>query len=238
MPRLQLTRHLRVKRLRIFDELRLVQNHEGIVQRAPAHERQRSDFNVAPFDQAVGPLHIQHVEERIIERPQIRIDLRIHIAGQESQLLARFNRRAGEDDPAHLLRDEERNGLSHREVGLPGARRSDPEDDVVGIDGVQVAPLVDGLGRDAAPAAWGQAALQEVLGKIDGGILGDIVVGPQTDGSHGTLRLAIVPDCWRGARRSTAAWRDGRGNGAQGRNRTTDTAIFSRMLYQLSYLGF
>src|ERR1700749_5087857 len=29
----------------------------------------------------------------------------------------------------------------------------------------------------------------------------------------------------------------GRGNGAQGRNRTTDTAIFSRMLYQLSYLG-
>jgi hypothetical protein len=28
-----------------------------------------------------------------------------------------------------------------------------------------------------------------------------------------------------------------RSNGAQGRNRTTDTAIFSRMLYQLSYLG-
>ena len=27
------------------------------------------------------------------------------------------------------------------------------------------------------------------------------------------------------------------GNGAQGRDRTTDTAIFSRMLYQLSYLG-
>jgi hypothetical protein len=28
-----------------------------------------------------------------------------------------------------------------------------------------------------------------------------------------------------------------KGNGAQGRDRTTDTAIFSRMLYQLSYLG-
>ena len=26
-------------------------------------------------------------------------------------------------------------------------------------------------------------------------------------------------------------------DGAQGRNRTTDTAIFSRLLYQLSYLG-
>ena len=29
----------------------------------------------------------------------------------------------------------------------------------------------------------------------------------------------------------------GRNHGAQGRDRTTDTAIFSRMLYQLSYLG-
>jgi hypothetical protein len=27
------------------------------------------------------------------------------------------------------------------------------------------------------------------------------------------------------------------GNGAQGRNRTTDTVIFSHVLYQLSYLG-
>lgn len=29
----------------------------------------------------------------------------------------------------------------------------------------------------------------------------------------------------------------GRKNGAQDRDRTSDTAIFSRMLYQLSYLG-
>ena len=35
---------------------------------------------------------------------------------------------------------------------------------------------------------------------------------------------------------SAGIW-SGEGNGAQGRSRTTDTAIFSRMLYQLSYLG-
>jgi hypothetical protein len=29
----------------------------------------------------------------------------------------------------------------------------------------------------------------------------------------------------------------GRGNGAQSRNRTSDTGIFSPLLYQLSYLG-
>src|SRR5205085_7831786 len=32
-------------------------------------------------------------------------------------------------------------------------------------------------------------------------------------------------------------WESNQGHGAQGRDRTTDTAIFSRMLYQLSYLG-
>ncbi len=31
--------------------------------------------------------------------------------------------------------------------------------------------------------------------------------------------------------------RDGAGGGAEGQNRTADTAIFSRMLYRLSYLG-
>src|SRR3981081_2856907 len=38
-----------------------------------------------------------------------------------------------------------------------------------------------------------------------------------------TRRSQLYPEWWR--------------NGAQGRDRTTDTAIFSRMLYQLSYLG-
>ena len=37
--------------------------------------------------------------------------------------------------------------------------------------------------------------------------------------------------------RRSLAMPGGQANGAQGRNRTTDTAIFSRMLYQLSYLG-
>ena len=34
--------------------------------------------------------------------------------------------------------------------------------------------------------------------------------------------------------RASGCWKEG---GAQGRNRTTDTVIFSHVLYQLSYLG-
>ena len=43
--------------------------------------------------------------------------------------------------------------------------------------------------------------------------------------------------CARKAAQGRGDQRDWGVNGAQGRNRTTDTAIFSRMLYQLSYLG-
>jgi hypothetical protein len=45
---------------------------------------------------------------------------------------------------------------------------------------------------------------------------------------------------WRQAKCGFAAGKEalsGRRNGAQGRNRTTDTRIFSPLLYQLSYLG-
>jgi hypothetical protein len=38
--------------------------------------------------------------------------------------------------------------------------------------------------------------------------------------------------------RSISALAENLKNGAQGRNRTTDTCIFSAVLYRLSYLGF
>ncbi len=46
-------------------------------------------------------------------------------------------------------------------------------------------------------------------------------------------KLAATAQTKRAKRLLRCRWK----NGAQGRNRTTDTAIFSRMLYQLSYLG-
>lgn len=51
------------------------------------------------------------------------------------------------------------------------------------------------------------------------------------------MRLEVFDFIYFVERRRTEVNRGERLNGAQGRNRTTDTAIFSRMLYQLSYLG-
>ena len=54
---------------------------------------------------------------------------------------------------------------------------------------------------------------------------------------HGPVRLPGSCAPWIEKALAVEGGDSGVGNGAQGRNRTTDTAIFSRMLYQLSYLG-
>jgi hypothetical protein len=55
---------------------------------------------------------------------------------------------------------------------------------------------------------------------------------PRRTSGHGNRRKPRFSGC------SEAVWRPLKpGNGAQGRNRTADTVIFSHVLYQLSYLG-
>src|SRR2546422_4659877 len=73
-----------------------------MVERAPPHERRGGDFDLAPRDQGIGPLKVQHVVERIVEGPQVGIDLRDHVAGEVSELLARLHGGPRQDDPVHL----------------------------------------------------------------------------------------------------------------------------------------
>ena len=120
--------------------------------------------------QPLGALDLDHVVERVVQRPQVRVHLLLQIARQESQLLAGFDRRPREDDAAHALRQQKRHGLRHRQVRLAGAGRSDAEDDVVLLDRVEIAPLVDGLRRDAPLARLRLRALEKVLAEIDVGI--------------------------------------------------------------------
>jgi hypothetical protein len=70
-----------------------------------------------------------HVVERVVERPQIGVDLLLHVAGQEAQPLAGLDRRARQDDAVDLaaLRAwRPRHGDG--EVGLAGAGGADAED--------------------------------------------------------------------------------------------------------------
>ena len=62
-------------------------------QRAAAHEGQRRDLDLTRFHAVGDLLGRQHVVQRVIERPQVGIDLFLHVAGQEAQPLAGFDRR-------------------------------------------------------------------------------------------------------------------------------------------------
>src|SRR6266704_1604916 len=98
--------------------LRRVKNDEGIIERAPAHESNGSNFNDVLFQLAVYLLRVEQIVERIVEGPQIGINFFLQGTRQKTQALAGFDRGAGKNDPVHLLSDQGRDRHRHREVGL------------------------------------------------------------------------------------------------------------------------
>jgi hypothetical protein len=131
--------------------LRLVQDDERVVQRAAAHERQRRDLDRPGLDELRDRLGVEHVVQRVVERAQVRVDLLEQRAGQEAQPLPRLDRGPGQDDAVDLLGLQRLHGLGHRQVGLAGAGRADAEHDGVPVDRLDVAALVQRLGRIVRP---------------------------------------------------------------------------------------
>ena len=101
--------------------LRFIKDHERIGERAPAHEGNRRNLDLAAGDPPFDLLGRHAIVQRIVNRAQIRIDLFLHIAGQEPQPLTRFNRRARQDQPLDRASDQLRHRLRHRDVGFAGA---------------------------------------------------------------------------------------------------------------------
>ena len=97
-----------------------------------------------------GLLDVHHVEERVVERPQVRIDLLVEVARQEAELLPRLDGRTREDDASDFLLAQRVDGHRHREVRLAGTGRADAEGDGVLADRVDVVLLTGGLGTDGS----------------------------------------------------------------------------------------
>src|ERR1700731_3318108 len=133
--------------------LRLVEDDEGVIKGASAHVPERRDLNYPGRHQLWDQLGVHHVVERVIQWPQVRVDLLAQRSRQKTKALTGFHGRTGEDDPADLLGLQRVHGLRHGQIGLPGAGGADPEDDRVGVDGVDVALLVERLGPDRVAAA-------------------------------------------------------------------------------------
>jgi hypothetical protein len=110
--------------------LRLVEDHERVVERAPAHEGERCDLDGSPLEGAHHLVVAHEVVERVVQRPQIRIDLLRQVARQEPQLLARLDRRARQHDALHGVALERVDRGRDREEGLARPCGSDAEGDI------------------------------------------------------------------------------------------------------------
>ena len=103
--------------------LRLVEDHEAVVEGASAHECKRGDLDLSALEHGVHAGGIHHVVERVVERTEVRVDLLLEIAGQKTQPLAGFHGGPREDDASHLLGGERLHRDGHREVGPCRCRR-------------------------------------------------------------------------------------------------------------------
>ena len=139
--------------------LAFVQDDECGVQGAPAHECQRRHLDDVALDVLVDAVYAQHLVEGIVEGAQVGVDLLRQIARQKAQLLAGLHRWPNQENAVNLLAFERFDGARHRKIRLAGARRPNPEVQIVGANGLYVAALI--------AAAW----LDGLLARADDGLV-------------------------------------------------------------------
>src|SRR5690606_18420747 len=119
-----------------------------IVERAPAHICQRRNLDDLPFH-IVAELFVRdHVVECVVYGSQVRIDLFFEISGQESQVLASFNRRTRYDDFLDRLALECFYGKRNGDIRLARTCRSQRKHKVIGSNELDKLVLVHGLGTN------------------------------------------------------------------------------------------
>ncbi len=148
--------------------LRFIEDDEGVAQRAPAHVGERRDLDRLARDVALQLLGLEHVVQRVVERPQVGRDLLLQVTGQKTKRFARFDRRPRQDDAIDLLLFQRRHRHGHGQVGFTRPGRADPEDDIVFLDRLEIISLPRGA-RDNRRLArrsldFGRSQLTQTIG--------------------------------------------------------------------------
>ena len=106
-------KHLHLSRRRV---LRLIEDDVGVVQRASAHICQRRNLDQSLLHVPLKRLGAHNLIQRVVQRPQIRVDLALEVAGEKSELLARLNRGPCQDDSSDFIRTEAFRGATEDEL--------------------------------------------------------------------------------------------------------------------------
>ena len=86
--------HLHLRRCRI---LCLIKDNKRIVERTASHVRERRNLNQAFFHVFLEALCSHDLIQRIVERPQIRVNFTLQVARQETEFFTRLNRRTRQE---------------------------------------------------------------------------------------------------------------------------------------------
>ena len=87
---------------------------------------------------------IHQVVQRVVDRPQIGIDLLAQIARQEAEPFAGLDRGPRQDDAIDFLAFEQLRSVCHRQPGLAGAGRADAEYQLVAFQRANIGVLGGG----------------------------------------------------------------------------------------------
>ena len=142
--------HLQLRRGGV---LCLVEDDEGVVERASAHEGQRRNLNGVVFQVGEEFLLRYHVAQGVVEGLQVGVELVAQVARQESQVLAGLDGGARQDDASYLLVFQRTHGHGYGGVGFAGTGRADGEDHVVLVHRAYQPLLVGGASLDEQAVA-------------------------------------------------------------------------------------
>ena len=132
--------------------LGLVEDDDGIVESASAHEGERGDLDGIRFHILLQFDGGEHILESVIERAQVWVDLILHVAGEESEFLASLDSRSGEDDAFALTVFQGRHGEGDSDIRLSGSGGAESEREVVLVEGFHHFRLIGVAGSDGATA--------------------------------------------------------------------------------------
>ena len=126
----------------------LIDDDEGIVQGSAPHEPDRGNLD-DPFGQHVLQLSGREpVGQCVVKRTQVRGKLVFHCAGQETDLLASFDRRARQNDPGDLALLQRLDRFADGKICLARPGRAECRDKRLVIHGLHQFGLVLGAGLD------------------------------------------------------------------------------------------
>ena len=148
--------------------MRLIQDHKRVVERAATHEGERRHLDGPPLDHFASAVEVHHVVERIVERPQIGVDLLGQVAREETELLASLDGRAGEYDATHFMFHQLGQSDGHGQIRFTRTSWTYPKDNVKAADGVDVGLLRDTLGRNRAAVGRDVDGIEEDVAQVGG----------------------------------------------------------------------